>query len=191
MLKCKTNYFNVARLKIALHLLQLFYIKYAVRVSFPNVTDVDINKYIGFALDSVGDRSGGRGATFIKKSTLLDQKIVTTLKPQFIPLPNKFYSSTSYIDSQLNCSTKHTLVTPDFPLFTEDFPEFVETEVEEVISANTNISEHSKPRPGAKRTKRKIVGNNLQKNRQNKFIIDFVIEKILKMRKMKIYISID
>ncbi|KAK4878218.1 hypothetical protein RN001_010724 [Aquatica leii] len=38
----------------------------AVRVSFPNVTDVDINKFIGFALASAGDRSGGRKEREIK-----------------------------------------------------------------------------------------------------------------------------
>ncbi|KAK4885614.1 hypothetical protein RN001_001885 [Aquatica leii] len=125
------------------------------------------------------------GGTFIKKSTPLDQKIVTTLKPQFTPLPNRYDSSTSYIDPQPSCSSKHTptacnmvtntvltydvvpsgdlqLVTPDSPLFTEDFPEFVETEVEEVISANTDISELSQSQPGAKGMKRKIVGSNSQ-----------------------------
>ncbi|KAK4875435.1 hypothetical protein RN001_011857 [Aquatica leii] len=125
------------------------------------------------------------GGTFIKKSTPLDQKIVTTLKPQFTPLPNRYDSSTSYIDPQPSCSSKHTptacnmvtntvltydvvpsgdlqLVTPDSPLFTEDFPEFVETEVEEVISANTDISELSHSQPGAKGMKRKIVGSNSQ-----------------------------
>ncbi|KAK4879804.1 hypothetical protein RN001_007950 [Aquatica leii] len=48
------------------------------------------------------------GGTFIKKSTPLDQKIVTTLKPQFTPLPNRYDSSTSYIDPQPSCSSKHT-----------------------------------------------------------------------------------
>ncbi|KAK4887432.1 hypothetical protein RN001_003703 [Aquatica leii] len=64
---------------------------------------------------------------------------------KFTPLPNKYDSSTSYIDPQPSCSSKHTptacnmvtntvltydvvpsgdlqLVTPDSPLFTEDFP---------------------------------------------------------------------
>ncbi|KAK4886236.1 hypothetical protein RN001_002507 [Aquatica leii] len=54
------------------------------------------------------------------------------------------------------------LVTPDSPLFTEDFPEFVETEVEEVVSANTDISELSQSQPGTKGMKRKIVGSNSQ-----------------------------
>ncbi|KAK4881994.1 hypothetical protein RN001_005313 [Aquatica leii] len=64
------------RLNIALFLLQPFYIKYAFRVSFPNVTDVDINKYIGFALDSAGDRSGGR-----KERKILNPKLHIYLSP--------------------------------------------------------------------------------------------------------------
>ncbi|KAF5278935.1 hypothetical protein FQR65_LT15480 [Abscondita terminalis] len=31
-----------------------------VRITFPNVTDVEIDKYIGYALASAGDRNGGR-----------------------------------------------------------------------------------------------------------------------------------